>query len=411
MIEVQLASETKKPLPKGWRWVKLGEACKVVGGSTPDTSTSDYWDGEIVWVTPTDLGKLSDMIISATDRRITPAGLQSCGTEMLPIGTVVMSSRAPIGHLAIAEVSLCTNQGCKSFVPGTGVDSVFLYWSLKLAVPAIQSLGSGATFTEVSKSVLQQFAIPLPPLNEQKRIANTLREQMVSVEKARAAAEASLEAVKGLPSAFLRQVFPQPGKILSNGWKCAKLGDVVDVRDGTHDTPAYVDDGIPLISSKNLRPSGLDFDGALLISENDYNQIKKRSGVDKGDILFAMIGTIGNPVIVDVERPFSIKNVALFKFNDSPILNKYLYYLLSSQIILHQLAHDTQGGIQKFVTLSALRNLQIYYPHLFEQQQLVDSLQVKMDAAEKARAAAEDELKTINAIPAVLLRRAFSGEI
>jgi type I restriction enzyme S subunit len=203
----QVFPQPGQPLLDGWRWVKLGEVCKLVGGSTPDTGTSDYWDGEIVWVTPTDLGKLSDMTITTTGRRITPAGLQSCGTEMLPIGTVIMSSRAPIGHLAIAGVSLCTNQGCKSFVPSPDVDSVFLYWVVKQSVPDIQALGSGATFAEVSKSALQQFAIPLPPLAEQWRIAGVLREQMAAEEKARAAAEEELNTINALPAALLHRAF------------------------------------------------------------------------------------------------------------------------------------------------------------------------------------------------------------
>ena len=94
-----------------------------------------------------------------------------------------MSSCAPIGHVGIAGVPLCTNQGCKSFVPGPDVDSAFLYWSLKWVVPDLQALGSGATFTEVSKSHLQRFEILLPPLAEQKRIAATLNEQMAVVER------------------------------------------------------------------------------------------------------------------------------------------------------------------------------------------------------------------------------------
>ena len=203
----QVFPQPGQPLPTGWRWVKSGEVCELVGGSTPDTGTSDYWDGEIVWVTPTDLGKLSNMTITTTGRRITPAGLQSCGTGMLPIGTVIMSSRAPIGHLAIAGVSLCTNQGCKSFVPSQNVDSVFLYWILKQSVPDIQALGSGATFAEVSKSALQQFKIPLTSLSEQQRIVGVLREQMAAVEKARVSVEEELNTINALPAALLRRAF------------------------------------------------------------------------------------------------------------------------------------------------------------------------------------------------------------
>ena len=200
-------SKEKRELPAGWRWVKLGQISKVVGGSTPDTGETTYWGSDIAWVTPTDLGQLSSIFIHDTSRRITLAGLMNCGTELVPAGTVVMSSRAPIGHLAIAELELCTNQGCKSFVPSSEVDSLFLYWSLKNAVPDIQALGSGATFAEVSKSKLQEFEIPLPPLPEQQRIAALLKDQIAAVDKARKAAEAQLETINALPISLLRRAF------------------------------------------------------------------------------------------------------------------------------------------------------------------------------------------------------------
>ena len=196
-----------RPLPDGWRWARLGEVCDVVGGSTPDTNNPAYWSGEIAWVTPTDLGKLTDKTIVKTGRYITPEGLDSCSARMLPVDTVIMSSRAPIGHLAIAGVSLCTNQGCKGFVPGEDVEPLFLYWAMKRAVPTLQSLGSGATFTEISKTALQRFEIPLPPLPEQRRIASMLNEQMAMVEQARRAAEEMLETVAALKNAFLREIF------------------------------------------------------------------------------------------------------------------------------------------------------------------------------------------------------------
>ena len=145
-MDFNLNNEKSFPLPAGWLSKKLGEICRVVGGSTPNTGDQAFWDGGIVWITPTDLGKLESPWIESSQRRITEMGYRSCGTEMLPKGTVVLSSRAPIGHLGIAAVTLCTNQGCKSFVPGENVDSYYLYWCLRYFVPDLQRLGSGATF-------------------------------------------------------------------------------------------------------------------------------------------------------------------------------------------------------------------------------------------------------------------------
>jgi len=195
-----------KPLPPGWRWVRLGEVTKVYNGTTP-TSEAAYWNGGIVWVTPTDLGKLNGIHILSSARSVSPLAVASFNLSLVPPGTVVLSSRAPIGHLGIAGVELCTNQGCKSFVPSDGIDSVFLYFALKSSVADLQRLGSGATFAEVSKSQCENFEIPLPPLSEQRRIAAILKEQMAAVERARAAAEAELEAVEALPVALLRRAF------------------------------------------------------------------------------------------------------------------------------------------------------------------------------------------------------------
>jgi type I restriction enzyme S subunit len=170
--------------------VSLDEICRVVGGSTPASSTPEYWGGDVVWITPTDLGRLKGVYISSSERHITSTGYASSGTELVPPGTVILSSRAPIGYLGISMVPLCTNQGCKSLVPGPNIDSRFLYFTLLQAIPALRQLGSGATFSEVSKSQIEKFRVSIPPLAEQKRIAAALTEQMAAVERARAAAEA-----------------------------------------------------------------------------------------------------------------------------------------------------------------------------------------------------------------------------
>lgn len=112
---------------------------------------------------------------------------------------------------------------------------------------------------------------------------------------------------------------------LPNGWTIAISSEIIDVRDGTHDTPKYVEkEGIALVTSKNLKGGKIDFDKISYISKNDHIEISKRSGVEKGDILFAMIGTIGNPVVIKGNEIFSIKNVGLFRRNENAILPELL---------------------------------------------------------------------------------------
>jgi len=155
-------------------------------------------------------------------------------------------------------------------------------------------------------------------------------------------------------------------KVLQN----VHLGDVIDIRDGTHDTPKYVEHGIPLITSKNLTDSGLSFREINFISEDDHNGISKRLAVDKGDILYGMIGTIGKPTLVETDRVFSIKNMALFKQSNPKIYNRYLLWLLNSSAINKQIAQASKGGTQKFVSLGALRSLKATFPSFSEQRRI-----------------------------------------
>ena len=171
---------------------------------------------------------------------------------------------------------------------------------------------------------------------------------------------------------------------LPSGWQWAEAGKVIDIRDGTHDSPKPVEDGIPLVTSKNLKNGKIDFSTCTNISAEDHEQISKRSAVDDGDILYAMIGTIGNPVIVQSDRDFSIKNVALFKFSKSQVFNRYFYHLLGSSLVTQQFEKNARGGTQKFVSLGNIRALQIPLPPLEEQKRIAAILD-KADAIRQKR--------------------------
>lgn len=172
---------TTTAVASSWGTVALRDCCDIVAGSTPSREVAQFWDGPIPWATPKDLSELDSPVLENTPEGITQEGFDSCSTQMLPKGAVLFSSRAPIGLVAIAGRPMCTNQGFKSFVPGPGVDSLYLYYCLKSMVPQIQARGNGATFKEVSKEVIGTFEIPIPfpddprrSLAEQKRIAAIL---------------------------------------------------------------------------------------------------------------------------------------------------------------------------------------------------------------------------------------------
>ncbi|MFM7601811.1 MAG: restriction endonuclease subunit S, partial [Pseudanabaena sp.] len=158
-----------------WTKTNLGDCCEIVSGSTPSTNVESFWNGNICWVTPKDLSHLNGAYISDTPRKLTQSGLDSCGAAILPSNSVLFSSRAPIGHVAINSIPMATNQGFKSFVPKDNrVYSKFLYHWLRKNRAYLESLGNGATFKEVSKSIVSRVEIALPPLAEQKRIAEIL---------------------------------------------------------------------------------------------------------------------------------------------------------------------------------------------------------------------------------------------
>lgn len=158
-------------------------------------------------------------------------------------------------------------------------------------------------------------------------------------------------------------------------WEKVRLGDVCDVRDGTHESPKYVLQGYPLVTSKNLTNGHIDVSSANYISKDDFLKINCRSCVDDGDILMPMIGTIGNPIIVAKIFDFAIKNVALIKFNEvNNVSNKYILYLLSSNLFQNYIEKENRGGTQKFLSLNIIRDFPFFLPPLAEQKRIADVL-------------------------------------
>lgn len=198
--------------------------------------------------------------------------------------------------------------------------------------------------------------------------AEELLEQ-IAEEKKQLIKEKKIKATKALPEITKDEI---PFEIPDN-WKWVRLSEIMDVRDGTHDSPKYVEDGIPLVTSKNISSRGLDFSNVNYITQEDANKINERSNVDSGDILFAMIGTIGNPVIVEKEREFCIKNVALFKnFAKDKLDIRYVYWMLMrEQFVMKKKAI---GGLQPFISLKVFREYPVPLPPLEEQKRIADKL-------------------------------------
>lgn len=176
-----------KELPKGWAWRTMADVAEVKSGSTPKTTEPTYWGGEIPWITPKDLASHNEKLIERGARNITEKGLASCSAQLLPPGTVVFSTRAPIGYVAIAANPVATNQGFKNFVPGADVSSDYLYWYLRSAKELAESLSSGTTFRELSGRAAAKMPIPVPPRKVQDAIVGELEMHFSRLQSAEAA--------------------------------------------------------------------------------------------------------------------------------------------------------------------------------------------------------------------------------
>lgn len=190
-----------------WQIRTLGEMCEVVNGGTPKTGVPAYWDGQHRWITPAEMGKRVSPYVGETERMISDAGLRNSSAQMLPANSVILSCRAPIGYLVINTVPMATNQGCKGLVPNNQLHPKFLYYYLSSIVDLLNSLGTGATFRELSGGKLKEVPIPVPPLAEQQRIVDTLDSLNLETQRLAEIYKGQLTALDALKQSLLHQAF------------------------------------------------------------------------------------------------------------------------------------------------------------------------------------------------------------
>ena len=205
----------------GWQVKTLGEVCEVVNGGTPKTGVKEYWGNEHLWITPAEMGKRLSPYADDTARKITSQGLRDSSARLLPPKSVILSSRAPIGHLVINTKPMATNQGCKGLVPSESLACKYLFYFLQANVDFLNDLGSGATFKELSGGKLKEVKIPLAPLTEQQRVVAILDQAFEGIAKARANAEQNLQNARALFESHLQSVFsvrPERVEGCGEGW-------------------------------------------------------------------------------------------------------------------------------------------------------------------------------------------------
>lgn len=276
--------------------------------------------------------------------------------------SITISARGTIGYTAIRNTPFTPIVRLITLTPIPElIDIKYLYY----AAQNYKFNGSGTSIPQLTVPSLKKYSFPLPALDEQKNITLTLD----NVCKLIAQKKEQLNLLDKLIKSQFVELF---GDTIVNpfDWEKDSLGAVCDVRDGTHDSPKYYETGYPLVTSKNVTGGKIDLTDCSLICEEDFNKINERSKVDIGDIIMPMIGTVGKPVIVDIEPNFAIKNVALIKFKaDSRVLNIYIRALLQSDYFDDAVLSKVRGGTQKFISLGDIRKLEVLVPPMELQNQ------------------------------------------
>jgi type I restriction enzyme S subunit len=356
-------------LPNGWSYVKLRDCCDIVSGATPRRDHPEYWDGDIPWVTPKDLSDLEMSVLEDAPEYITEQGYKSCSTTLLPKGSILFSSRAPIGLVAIAGRPMCTNQGFKSLIPGDDVDSGYLYHCMKSLVPRIQDMGRGATFAEISKELFGEIEIPLAKeIKEQKRIAAIL-------DKADAIRRKRKKAIQ-LADEFLRSVFLDLfGDPVTNpkGWPVVRLDELAaKVTDGTHQSPRWTPDGVPFLFISNIVNQKISFETEKFIAEETFQELTRITPIEVGDVLYTTVGSYGNAALVTSDRKFCFqRHIAHIKPDRIKVIPEFLWAMMNSPGVRRQADKQARGVAQKTLNLGELKSFLVFNPSVAEQQKFV----------------------------------------
>ena len=392
----------------GWEMKSLGEVCQIARGGSPrpiqDYITNDA-DG-VNWIKISD-ATASGKFIYVTKEKIKPTGISR--SRLVKPGDFLLSNSMSFGRPYIMQTTGCIHDGWLVLSEYERLfDQGFLYHLLgsPLVFEQFDKLAAGSTVRNLNIELASRVLLPVPPLPEQQRIVTLLDAAFAGITTARAHTEQNLRNARELFESQLAAVFSQRGA----GWVETTLGSAFDVRDGTHDSPKYHQTGFPLITSKNLKQEGLSFENIKLISAQDFKKINERSAVHKGDVLFAMIGTIGNPTLVTVEPNFAIKNVALFK-NPHGQNTTFLQHYLSSSFVTSKMLREAKGTTQKFVGLGYLRSFPINLPTLETQAAVVKKLDAAKAQTQRLEFLYQSKLAALDELKQSLLQQAFSGQL
>jgi len=460
-------------IPATWQWSTMGEVAEVVGGGTPRTSRAEYYGGDIPWITPADLSGYSEKRISRGARSITRVGLENSGARLMPAGTVLFSSRAPIGYVAIAANPVSTNQGFKSFVLRDGLTPDYVYYHLQHAKSLAVELASGTTFLEISGKKAAQIPIPVAPVDEQRRIVEEIEKQFTRLEAGVAALRQVQVNLKRYRAAVLKaacegKLVPTQTEIQraeSRGQKDFETGEqllqriLTERRDWfdrqqasarikkkyveppcpeTENLPSlpkgwvwgtwnqlsnwvtygftrpmpHVDEGISIITAKGVNRGRIDFEGADLTTKEAYVELSEKDRPQPGDILITKDGTIGRAAVVDTEREFCInQSVAVIWLRSCPMERKFLLTVIESELTQKPIWAKARGVAIQHLSITDFAKMALPIPPLAEQTRIVAEAERRLSVVEELEMVVFANLQCATRLRQSILQRVFSGNL
>jgi len=420
-------------VPKHWSISQLKRKTKVYSGSTPKSDNENYWDGTIEWYTPEDLGKNSKKVIGSSRRKITQAGFDNCGVSLTPSNTIVVSTRAPIGHLAMTEGFSCINQGCKSLVFKHD-NSDYFFYLFHAGKDDLKSFGQGTTFMELPKSKMESFLIAVPPLPEQQAIAAYLDEKTTRLDKLIANKREQITQLETLRNVTIQHAVTKGlspdapmkdsgiawlGKVPAH-WEVKRLKTFLnDIEQGwspqCENRPAESNEWAVLkVGCVNGGVFSKQENKALPKDESP----KKEYLINKGDILASRANTrelLGSCCLVDNEYPRLILCDKLYRLDiqTSQLNKQFFIHFMQTRMARYQIESKATGASDSMqnIAQSVLEEILMAIPAEHEQQAIAAYLDEQTAKLDKLIANQREQTQQLETLRKVTIHDAVTGKI
>lgn len=393
-------------LPDGWKWETMREISVVVGGSTPKSKEPEYWGGDIPWLGVADLTDYDDMYIGGGTRSITQAGYDSCATQKVPPGTVLFSSRAPIGYVAIATNELCTSQGFKSFIPGERVSSAYLYWWLRHATPIANSMASGTTFKELSGKRAADIPVPVPPPDEQHRLVALIDDLLGRITSGEGDVERGLEGIHLFERSSVAQI---AGRSSPPRVRLDEVGQVSVGATPRRSEASFWGGDIPWVSSGEVAFNRVASTQETITETGLGDRAKRLQPA--GSVLIAMYGdgkTRGRAAILDIDAATN-QAVASVRIDPGRAVPEFVYNCLVQQ---YEAIRDIGSGTQqKNLSKGLVAAIEIPCPPLHEQREAVKETQALHSKTRVLREEVASQRDASARLRRAVLNSAFVGHL